>query len=107
MHVEGQLLDLAGRYQGRDGDQAAIPRGEVGAPPQVAEEDAVGVLDEGRRDRARLAFDGRGPLGLLGRIDRKGAADTARSGRRRAGLNLWRRPRRRWRAANRRRRRGA
>ena len=56
--VEGELVDLACRDQGGDGHQAAVARREVGPPPQIAEQDAVGVAGERRRRAAHLGLDG-------------------------------------------------
>ena len=58
-HVEVELIVVTHRREGSDGDQAPIPRGEIGPPPQVVEHHRVGELHELRRDSPQ--FIGRRP----------------------------------------------
>ena len=56
--VEAQLLGVALRGQDRDGDEAAVAGGQLGAVPDVVEEDVVGELghlggEVAERGRAR------------------------------------------------------
>jgi hypothetical protein len=54
VEMPGHLLGVAAGDQGGNGDQAAIPRHELGALPDIAEQHVVGVGRERRRNRLHV-----------------------------------------------------
>src|SRR5215471_19470625 len=60
--VELHLLGLAGRDESGAGDEASVPLRELRPLPDVAEQDAVGDLDELRREAAEGLLHGAGRL---------------------------------------------
>jgi hypothetical protein len=54
--VRPQLFGVAAGDQGGDGDQAAVPGRELGAPPDVTEEDVVGEGHEFGRAKSPMIF---------------------------------------------------
>ena len=64
--MPGHLLGVAAGDQGGDGDQAAIPRHELGALPDIAEQHVVGVGRERRRDRLHVGRRHPRRVALLG-----------------------------------------
>lgn len=60
--VEGQLFDGAAGDPGGDGGEAPVALGQLGALPDLVEEDLVGVVDEPGREVAERALAA-GPWG--------------------------------------------
>src|SRR2546423_6544026 len=64
VEVEHELVGVAHRRERSDGDQAALFRGQLGALPYVAEQDVIGVANEGRGEVTEQALRARWLLGV-------------------------------------------
>src|SRR3954465_5968626 len=67
----GDLRGLAGRNQGADGDQAAVPRREFRPQPEISKQDIRRVLDKTGGDLSELLPDARRALRLRCLVERK------------------------------------
>lgn len=56
LHVERHFIDPVARNQAGDGDEAAVPRRQAGALPNVAEQHLVGVSAKRGSDIGEWAF---------------------------------------------------
>ena len=71
VEVRRKLRCLPVRDQGADGDEAAVPRGEVRAQPQITEQHVGRVLHDSRKGRAELLLDELCALGFGGLVYRQ------------------------------------
>src|SRR3954466_8255547 len=67
----GDLRDLAGRDQRANGNETAVPWGQVQSEPEVPKQHVGGVLDQARRNLAELLAHPRLPLLLRALVKRE------------------------------------
>lgn len=71
VQVIRQLRRLSRRDQGAHGDEAAVPRRQIGTLPEILEQHACGVLDDAWCDRAVLLADPLRTFGLRRLVERQ------------------------------------